>query len=128
MKSWNYGINNYYKTASISLETAPWHIFAIEKIAEFICDNVPPIPLPDIKFRLRDKDSIEFNKSEWTTLNEWYGDLSQLFHSVIHVPIFDFCQDRIKAKNIKIDYEKLKEMFYEENKKFWDDCEADNKD
>jgi len=125
MKSWAYGINNYYKTASISLETAPWHIFAIENIAEFICDIIPPIPLPNIKFRLRDKDSIEFNQSEWTTVREWYGDLSQLFHSVIHMPIFNFCWDRIESKYIEVDYDKLKEMFYKKDKEFFDDCEND---
>jgi len=36
MRNWHYAINNYYKTANISLETAPWHIFAIEIIAEFM--------------------------------------------------------------------------------------------
>jgi len=125
MRSWSYGINNYYKTANISLEIAPWYIFAIEKASEFICGIIPPIPLPDIKFRLKDKDSIKFNQSEWTTVREWYGDLSQLFHSVIHVPIFDFCWDRIISKHVEMDYEKLKEMFYKEDKEFFDDCEAD---
>jgi len=125
MKNWTYGINNYYKTASISLETASWIIFAIENIAEFICDIIPPIPLPNIKFRLKDKDSIEFNQSEWTTVKEWYGDLSQLFHGVIHIPIFNFYYDRIKIKHIEMDYDELKEMFYEEDKEFWDDCEND---
>ena len=123
MKSWHYAINNYYKTANISLETAPWHIFAIERIAEIICDSMPSIPLPNIRFRLKDKDSIKFNQSEWTTVREWYGDLSQLFHSVIHIPISDFCWDRIKTRRIEMDYEKVKEIFYAENKEFFDDCE-----
>lgn len=123
MKSWSYGINNFHKTASISLETAPWHIFAIERIAEFICDNVPPIPLPNIKFRLKDKDSIKWNQSEWTTVREWYGDLRSLFCSKIHIPILTFCLDRIETKRIEIDHDKLKEMFYKEDKKFFDDCE-----
>jgi len=125
MKNWSYGINNYYKTASISLETAPWHIFVIETITEFICDIIPPISLPNIKFRLRDKDSIEFNQSEWTTVKEWYGDLKQLFHSVIHIPISNFCWDRIVKKYIEVDYDKLKEMFYKKDKEFFDDCEND---
>ena len=70
MRSWTYGINNYYKTASIFLETAPWYIFVIEKVAEFICNIIPSILLPNIKFRLKDKDSIEFNQSEWATVSE----------------------------------------------------------
>jgi len=125
MKNWSYGINNYYKTTNISLETAPWHIFAIERIAEFICDIIPPIPLPNIKFRLKDKERIEDNEGEWTTVREWYGDLRQLFHSVIHMPIFNFCWDRIETKYIEMDYKKVKEMFYEENREFFDESEAD---
>ena len=124
MKSWTYAINSYYKTAHISLQTAPWPIFAIERITEFICDIIPPLPLPDIKFRLRDKFSIECNDGqEWTTIREWYGDLSQLFHSMIHIPVFDFCRNKIKDKRIDFDYDKLKEMFYKENKEFWDESE-----
>ena len=57
---------------------------------------------------------------EWTTWQEWYGDLSQLFHCFVHVPIFDFCQKRTKSKLLEIDYQKAKEMFYEEDKEFWD--------
>ena len=125
MRNWHYAINNYYKTANISLETAPWHIFAIEIIAEFICDIMPPIPLPNIKFRLRDKHSIEFNQSEWTTFREWYGDLKSLFCGVIHMPIFGFCWDRIETKHIEMNYDKVKEIFYKEDKEFFDEHERD---
>ena len=126
MRNWIYGINSYHRTAHISLETAPWIIFAIEKVSEFICDIIPPIPLPNIKFRLRDKFSIECNDDqEWTTVKEWYGDLSQLFHSVIHVPIFDFCHDRTETKHIEFDYDKLKEIFYKEDREFFDESEKD---
>ena len=126
MRNWTYGINSYYRTAHISLETAPLIIFAIERVSEFMCDIIPPIPLPDIKFRLRDKFSIECNDGqEWTTIGEWYGDLNQLFHSVIHVPIFDFCHDRIKTKYIKIDYDNLKKIFYKEDREFFDESEKD---
>ena len=125
MRNWHYSINGYYKTAHISLETAPWHIFAIGRISEFICDIIPPIPLPNIRFRLRDKFSIEGNEYEWTTAREWWGDLNDLFHDMIHDPIFKFCCDRIDVKDIDIDYEKLKEMFYKEDKDFWDESERD---
>jgi len=86
---------------------------------------MPPIPLPNIKFRLRDKHSIEFNQSEWTTFREWYGDLNSLFCGVIHMPIFGFCWDRIETKHIEMDYDKLKEMFYTKDKDFWDEHERD---
>jgi len=82
---------------------------------------MPSIPLPNVKIRLKNREDIEFNEdSEWTTWREWYGDLSQLFHCSVHMPIFDFCQSRIRCKFIEIDYDKSKEMFYEEDKEFWD--------
>ncbi|MEA3414828.1 MAG: hypothetical protein U9R02_01510 [Thermodesulfobacteriota bacterium] len=122
MKSWNYGINSLYKTASIDLRTGHWWLFALERVAEFCCDIAPPIPLPNAKKRLRDQEDIELNDgNSWTTWKEWYGDLSQLFHCFVHVPIFDFCQKRIKCKFIELDYDKVKEMFYQEDKKFWDE-------
>lgn len=121
MRNWEYGINNYYKTATVYLETAPWHIFAIRRLSEFLCDIFPPIPMPNIKIRLKDKDSIELNESEYTTIKEWHGDFQQLFHIYIHMPIFNFCNDRIETKDIEIDYYKLKKLFYAEDKEFWDE-------
>ena len=122
MKTWSYGINSLYKTASIDLRTGPWWVFALERTAELCCDMIPSIPMPDAKKRLRDQVEIELNGGNpWTTWKEWYGDLSQLFHCFVHVPIFDFCQKRIKCKFIELDYDKAKEMFYQEDKRFWDE-------
>ena len=84
----------------------------------------PSIPLPDAKMRLRDQGDIELNSGHpWTTWKEWYGDLSQLFHCFVHMPVFDFCQRRIKSRIVELDYDKAKEMFYEEDKKFWDEAQ-----
>jgi hypothetical protein len=33
---------------------------------------------------------------------------------------FDFCQKKIRCESIDIDYDKAKEIFYEEDKEFWD--------
>ena len=122
MKTWSYGINSLYKTASIDLRTGPWWVFALERTAELCCDMIPSIPMPDAKKRLRDQVEIELNGGNpWTTWKEWYGDLSQLFHCFVHVPIFDFCQKRVKCKFIELDYDKVKEMFYQEDKRFWDE-------
>lgn len=121
MKSWSYGINSIYRKASIYLEEAPWWMFAIDRIAELLCDLIPPFPLPKIKMKLRDKEDIELNGgSEWTTLRDWYGDLSQVFHCFVHLPIFHFCQERIRYKSIKIDFNQAREMFYEGDKELWD--------
>ncbi len=121
MKSWSYGVNSIYKKANIYLEEAPWWIFWIDRIAEFLCDFVPPISLPRMKVRLRSREDIEFNGGdEWTTLGDWYGDLRQVFHCFVHMSIFDFCQKRIRSKSMEIEYNRARRMFYEEDKKFWD--------
>jgi len=122
MKSWSYGTNSIYKKANIYLEEAFWWVFAVDRIAEFLCDLIPSIPLPKIKMRLKDREDIEFNGgSNWTTLRDWYGDLSQVFHCFVHMPVFDFCQKRIRCKSIEIGYNRAREMFYEGDKEFWDE-------
>ena len=122
MKTWSYGINSLYRTASIDLQTGPWWVFALERAVGWCCDLAPAIPLPDAKMRLRDQEDIELNGgSPWTTWKEWYGDLSQLFHGFVHMPVFNFCQNRIQSRIAGLDYDKAKEMFYEEDKKFWDE-------
>jgi len=121
MKSWSYGVNSIYKKANIYLEEAPWWVFWVDRIAEFLCDFAPPISLPKMKVRLKSRENIEFNGGdEWTTLRDWYGDLRQVFHCFVHMPVFDFCQKRIRSKSIEIDYNLARRMFYEEDKKFWD--------
>lgn len=39
MKTWSYGINSYYKTATIWLEEGPWWIFLLDRIVEFCPAN-----------------------------------------------------------------------------------------
>jgi len=36
------------------------------------------------------------------------------------MPVFDFCQKRIRCKCIEIDYSRAREMFYEEDRELWD--------
>jgi len=122
MKTWTYGINSLYKTASIDLQAGPWWAFVLERAVELCCDVTPAIPLPNVKMRLSDPEDIELSGGqEWTTWKEWYGDLSQGFHSFIHIPVFNFCQRQIKSRIVELDYGKIKKIFYEEDKKFWDE-------
>lgn len=94
----------------------------MERTAELCCDMVPSIPLPSAKKRLKDQEDIGLNGGNpWTTWKEWYGDFSQLFHCVVHVPIFNFCERRIQSRIVELGYDKAKEMFYEEDKRFWDE-------
>lgn len=93
----------------------------MDRLVEFLCDLIPSIPLPKIKMKLKDREDIEFNGGdELTTLRDWYGDLSQVFHCFVHLPVFNFCQKRISCKSMEIDYNRARDMFYEEDKGFWD--------
>jgi len=121
MKTWTYGINSLYRTASIDLQAGPWWA-ALDRAVEWCCDCAPAIPLPNVKLRRRDPEDIEMNDGhQWTTWKEWYGDLSQLFHCFVHMPVFNYCQRRIRSRIVELDYDRAKEMFYEEDKKFWDE-------
>jgi len=61
MKTWTYGINSLYKTASIDLQAGPWWAFVLERAVELCCDVTPAIPLPNVKMRLSDPEDIELS-------------------------------------------------------------------
>jgi hypothetical protein len=125
MRKWSYGINSFHRTAHIVVEESPWWVFAIDRTIECLCGIIPQIRLPKVRMRLKDAEEIEFNDgSKWATLQDWYGDTSQFFHLHVHLPIFNFCQSRIKVKSIEIDYDHARAMFYESDKKFWDEVAA----
>ena len=113
MRNWSYGINTYYKTASIYIDFGPLWTFALDGIIEYICDCFPPIPLPKISI-IRD--------DEKTNLNEYYGSLCCLFHIYICSPISDWCWKHQEHKSIKVDYDELKKIFYAKDK-FWEEQE-----
>lgn len=102
MRRWSVGINNYYFTSHIYLDEAPWYVFAIEYIIQTICSYIPRIPLPKIKI-IRD--------GEETTLKEWYGSTSDLFHIFICSPIYQWCFKKTEIKNFQFPYEVLKDSF-----------------
>ena len=124
MKSWSYGANSYHKTASVYLEEGHWWFFLIRAIGDFICEHTLCISLPNIKWKLTDKESIEFNDgSEWTTLKEWYGDTVQLVHLKIHEPMLNLFWNKTKETDIEIPYSKLRKLFYKVDKEWWDEQE-----
>jgi len=122
MRKWGYGINSIHRTAHIYVDQSSWWVFAIDRAIEWLCGIIPSIRFPKLKMRLKDAEDIEFNDgSVWATWQDWYGDLNQLFHLHVHLPVFYFCQSRIKVKSIEIDYDRAREMLYEGDKKFWDE-------
>jgi hypothetical protein len=128
MKSWGYGANSYHKTTSVYLEEGHWWFFFIRAFGDFICEHAPSIPLPNIKFKLNDKEDVKFHGSEWTTLKEWYGDLNQVVHLKIHEPILDFFWKKTTEINIEVPYSKLRKLFYEKDKEWWDEQEMSAKE
>jgi hypothetical protein len=115
MRKIEYGFNSYLKTACISIDFAPFWVFALDRLIENVCGYlVPPIPFPHIKIT-RD--------GEKTTMREYYGDLRQLFHCHIHSPIFRFCCKKMDTRNINVDYELIRKAFYDKDKDFWDEGE-----
>lgn len=123
MRCWSYGINGYYKTASIWLWEAPFYIFLLDWLADCICELIPAIPFPKLPLKLNAEETEWNEGQEWTTWQDWYGDLSQFVHCHFHNPIFHFCQTSRNEKWVEIGYKRLKKMFYEEDKEFWDDEE-----
>ena len=102
MRRWSIGTNDYYFTSSIYLQEAPWQIFAIERIMDFICHYFPRIPLPEIKI---------IRHSEKYTLRSYYGTTGDLFHVYVHDPVFQWCCRKIKEESIHFPFEELKKLF-----------------
>jgi len=112
MRHWSYAANNYHETAHISVEDGPWWSFFIEWTIQWICHYFPAIPFPHIRYRLKDKDDIEFNDdNEWTTWAEWCGDTSQWFCASICMPISDWSFKRRFYYSFEVKYVSLKKRF-----------------
>lgn len=124
MRYWSYAINSYYKTATIYLEEASMFILFLERMVEFLCDIFSVVGLPHIPWVLFDKTSIEFNSGERKIyLDEWHGTLGSVFCMLIHSPVISFCDKYKKRIGYEADYNEVKKLFYNENKKFFDEHE-----
>lgn len=113
MKRWYVGTNNYWYTASIGLEEAPWYIFALETAAQWTFDKIPSITLPPIKKKLSEEDA-KFHGESYTTWKDWWGDTQQLFHVYVCAPVVAYCYSRIKDISISLPYTYIKEIFPKE--------------
>lgn len=93
MRDWNVGINDYYKTASLILDEGPWYAFVLSDLIMMICSKIPSVPLPfGSLIKIRDKED-----DKTYTINEYYGDMSDLFHLFICSPITSYCFSKIKT-------------------------------
>jgi len=124
MRKFDYSINSYHRTASINVDYAPFWVFWLDDLFNFLCGIVPPVPLPPIPIRLSDETSIELNDGKkWTTLRDWCGNLRSLFHCSVHAPIFGWCWGKTDSRPIEVDYKKAKKAFYDKDREFWDEQE-----
>jgi len=117
MRSWNYAINSIYKTGHVTLIHAPFWVFWAETLFDNLCNVLPFIKFPPI-------GHIE-DEGETYNWHEWYGDLHQWFHGVFHSRIQHWLWKKQTEYHIQVDYNVLRELFYEPDKTFWDECEQD---
>jgi len=138
MKTYYYAINSLYKLGSIHLLEQPWWLFIIEYLNDYSCSFVPPIPFPDIFPAKRDsikgcpncdgdiKKEPCKDHDDLYTLQEWYGNLRQWYCGKVCRPIFQWIWKHPKRKeypSIEVGYDKIKELFYESAKKYFDENE-----
>lgn len=109
MQKWSVGQNNYWYTAFLFLEEAPWYIFALETTIQRVCDIIPPIPLPSIKMKL--SEECNDGDEEYTTWKEWYGDVQQLFHSFVCCRVSEYCWRKTTSTSIALPYLYLRDTF-----------------
>lgn len=113
MRRWFIGFNNYWFTSSVFLEEIPMGLCFLEWLVAWVCYFIPPIKLPKIRFRLRNKEDWDFIGSEngWTDLRAWYGDLSQLWHAFVCIPVTDLVWKYTKMKTINLPFNFTREKF-----------------
>ena len=89
MRTWHYSINAYHKTAHISLWEGCWVWFAVDRLSMLLCDALL-----------------------WLPGGAW-------FHLHIHDPIWQCCLRRYTQKSVELAYEKVKELFGDDDPEFF---------
>lgn len=120
MQHWSYGLNGYCRTCGVSLEEGPWWAFWLTDGFLQSCDRMPTWRIP-----LLDRFKIVRDDEEYTFGGYYGDDLRNLWHSFVCMPLFDFGHKYITCKYIKLPWESGKELFYEDDKTWWDEEERD---
>lgn len=130
MKDWTYGINSLpqFKSGHIVLIEQPWWLAFIEwyidnVIGRFCC-LFHWINLPKWLY-ITDKD--DGKKYSWY---EWWGDVGALWHLYVFCPCFYWYCDHPKRIEYKVEIgsDKLKEILYSNDPKYFDDEEKNCKE
>lgn len=116
MKQWGIGFNDYFHTSSIILEEGSMWLYLVDRVISFICYCIPSIKPPKIKFRLKNKDDwdVTENNDGYTDLQEWYGDISQVWHIFVCMPWCTFMYKRIKTEMIDMPFDEMVRRFPQE--------------
>jgi len=112
MKIFDVSFNDYYHTAQISLKKTPFILYYLYNFTMWLCDRVPSIYLPRIKYTSP--------KGYKTDLRCWFGDTQQLFHIYICAKMFNLVEKHTKYIDIPLPYPYLKDLFPDNDKTEWD--------
>ena len=106
MRTWTLGTNDFYYTSSIHLMEVNCILYHLRNILMCICDLLYYIPVPCIKFRLRNLKYWEYTENEdgWTDTKEWYGYLGGIFHLYVCDPFFQYVERKSKSAIFEIPY------------------------
>lgn len=101
--------NDYYHTASISLEEINFFLYYLEGITQIICHCLGYIQIPFL-------DKIKIKRDNKTyTIKEYYGNtLGSFFHTFICVKVTDYVWKKTKTTWISLPYFYLKNLFPDE--------------
>ena len=124
MRTWYISGNalKRYKYGSVDVEEMPWWLFVVDWWADYGCSFIPPIPFPKFfKITIHEDDGTTYE----STPREYWGDLEQWYCGTVASPLTQwvFRHPKRKSYTVEIGYDKLREIFYESDKKWFDDFE-----
>ena len=106
MKSWSYGTNAYFRTASVYLMEGPFWAFFLAWLADNSCALIPDWHLPILKRKRLVVDG------EATTFGEYYGTLKDMYHMRVCLRLFRLAHARFTTKVVPMKWQQGKELFY----------------
>lgn len=117
MQHWSWGGNDIWKTGCISLHDTPaWR--------HYLCLAVDWLAYLThwIKFP-RWPRWYDNELGEYINPRDYWGDLGCLILCYWLTPLYNFEYKQDKGYHIEIGYDRLKEIFYERNKEYFDELE-----
>ena len=98
MRHWEIGVDVEQRTAAYCLEEAPWWVFALDHLVDWLCLHVPPIPLPNV-------DTSADEPTESIPVH----DTRAWFHVRVHGPLGRWLEDQKQQFWLPGDYETVKQ-------------------